>query len=227
MKKVKTARPMSLLGRAKSRRPVRFNESESMYPPAYKEWLLLKGQQKEQDVKLLKVKRRRIAWDSNLNSALRLCEIKLLSELATDINYKVPKDAIRAIAGELSSFNTGTVFSHWSFKPSRSRAKDSDPLQLFLKGLAVVFIRASTSESEKDSRRDHVADSFGIDRKHKKAWENQVEEGAFSIDQFSNFPYVVDEILIEGAGVMFQKLKKEKDMWKESTYPSVNPPTEK
>ncbi len=216
MKIIKTVRPKSLLGRAKIRRPARFNESESIYPPAYKEWLTLKGKQTDQDLKLVKVKRRRITLDSNLNSALRLCEIKLLSELATDINHKVPKDAIRAIAGGLSSFNTGTVFSHWSFKPSRSRATDSDPLQLYLKGLAVVFIRSGSSEGEKNSRRDKVADSFGIGGNHKKDWEHQVEKGAFSIDQFSDFPYEIDEGLIEGAGAWYQKLKRQKEMRKKS-----------
>ena len=203
---------MSLLGRVISRRPVRFNESELTYPPAYKEWLTLKRKQRDQDVKLLKVKRSRITLDSNLSATLRLCEIKLLSELATNINYKVPKDAIGAIAGGLSSFNTGTVFSHWSFKASRSRATDSDPVQLFLKGLAVSFIRSATSEDEKDSRRSKVAESFGLGSNHKKDWENQVEKDAFSIDQFSHFPYEIDEGLIEGAGAWYQKLKREKKM---------------
>ena len=75
---------------------------------------------------------------------------------------------------------------------------------------------AGLSEDEKDSRRDKVADEFGLGSNHKKDWENQVDKDAFSIDQFSDFPYEIDAELIEGAGAWYQKLKREKKLRKKS-----------
>ena len=73
---------------------IRFDSSKPQYPPSYQSWLVLNEKQNKQAEKLVKFKRRKVELDKNLDAELRLSEINVLFELASDKNYKIPKDAL-------------------------------------------------------------------------------------------------------------------------------------
>ena len=74
----------------------------------------------------------------------------------------------------------------FSFKPSRSNRRDSDPQLEYWKGLAVAFIYQADSVVEKERRRLFVAEHFGIGKNHYKDWESLAEKGSLRVPDFSD-----------------------------------------
>ena len=196
---------------------IRFDSSKPQYPPSYQSWLVLDEKQNKQAEKLVKFKRRKVELDKNLDAKLRSSEIGILLELAIDNNYKIPADALRSIAGSLHRLNMGSKLTHWSFKPSRSNRRDSDPQLEYWKGLAVAFIYQADSVVEKERRRLFVAEHFGIGKNHYKDWESLAEKGSLRVPDFSDLaakgpPYLIAYSLIERAGKQYLGFKRKRSL---------------
>ena len=212
MRVFKISQRKSLMARHRAgNRPnkiIRFDSSKPQYPPSYQSWLVLNEKQNKQAEKLVKFKRRKVELDKNLDAELRLSEINVLFELSSDKNYKITKDALCSMAGSLHQLHMCSKFTHWSFKPPRSNRRDSDPQQIHLKELVAAFILGASSESEKAKRRETVARHFGMDRKRKKDWEKQAEEGLLNVDYYLELPIPINDSVIEWAGQKWQMLKR-------------------
>lgn len=214
MRSSRIAPRKSLLGRANSNKSIRFNSSKREFPPSYLKWLELMARLESQEAERTKFKRRKVNTDRSLDTQLQLCEVDLLYELAGDNVYKIPKDALRAIASSLWQYHRGSNFTHWSSRLPRSNEPHSDPQILHLKGFAVAYIRQANSEIEKKRRRKFVAQKFGKDRRREKDWELSAAKGKLDVPDYSRLaakglPFLIDDSLIEQAGARFQVLTEE------------------
>ena len=185
---------------------VRFDTKSREFPPAYAEWLQLKEKQSGECQAFRENKYRKTIPDLELDAKLRLCEIKLLAELARYDQYDVPKDALQAISDALWHYHDNSKFTHWLFKPSITNRRNSDPQQEHLKALAVAFINQGRSDPEKKENRKKVAEHFGLEPQRKTDWESLARKGKLDVPDYTDYPVEITESVIKWAGQKYQGL---------------------